>query len=300
MTDYPPGGMLIRPMRPSDVEDAERLSAEAFLEADRRSLPRSTPAPTIRSEERAGLWRERTHHFLRTDPDGCWVADRDGEMVGFATSLRRDTCWILATYAVRPTAQGQGLGRPLLEAALTHSRSCLRGMIAAGDDPRAFRRYRAAGFHLHPQLLLHGRVDRSAIPSVRHVREGVPGDFDLMDSLDRRCREAAHGVDHPVLAKQYRLLVVDHSTGQGYAYADESGSPAIVAATNRRTATRLLWAALATSPPGLEVTVAHVTAANEWASDVGLAARLSVITSGHLAVRGMKPPVPYLHHGAFL
>ena len=40
--------------------------------------------------------------------------------------------------------------------------------------------------------------------------------------------------------------------------------------------------------------VGHVTPANEWAVDVGLAARLSVTTRGYLALRGMKPPTPYL------
>ena len=51
--------------------------------------------------------------------------------------------------------------------------------------------------------------------------------------------------------------------------------------------------------PG-EVTVAHVTAANAWAVDVGVAARLEVHHEGYLALRGMDPPAPYLHHGAML
>ena len=43
-----------------------------------------------------------------------------------------------------------------------------------------------------------------------------------------------------------------------------------------------------------------MTAANQWAVDVGLAARLALSTRGYLALRGMKPPTPYLHHGALL
>lgn len=46
--------------------------------------------------------------------------------------------------------------------------------------------------------------------------------------------------------------------------------------------------------------VAHVTAANQWALDVGMAARLSVGTAGYLGVRGMAPPAAYIHHGALL
>ena len=47
-------------------------------------------------------------------------------------------------------------------------------------------------------------------------------------------------------------------------------------------------------------TFSHVTGANDWAVDVGLAARLDLRQEGYLACRGMKPPAPYLHNGAFL
>jgi hypothetical protein len=235
-----------------------------------------------------------------TDPGGCWVAERDGAMVGFATSFRRDLTWFLATYAVQPDLQGQGLGRALLDAALTHARGCLRGMLSSSRDPKAFRRYRYAGFTLHPQMFLIGRVDRTAIPVVEHVRDGNESDFALLDSLDRRCRDAAHGPDHAVLLAQNRLVVVDRPSGSGYAYIGEHGKPAVVCASSRKVAGLLLWEAVASAPPDGDLTIPHVTAANEWAIDVGLAAGLAVHTAGYLAVRGMKPPAPYLHHGALL
>jgi hypothetical protein len=31
-----------------------------------------------------------------------------------------------------------------------------------------------------------------------------------------------------------------------------------------------------------------------------MAARLDLHTAGYLALRGMKPPAPYLHHGSLL
>ena len=292
--DYPAVDVLIRPMTAADVDQAERLSDEAFT-------PMAEPGmSTGRSPEQQRLWRDRATHLLSTDPAGCWVAERDGAMLGFATSFRRDLTWFLATYAVRPELQGGGLGRALLESALTHARGCLRGMLSASRDPKAFRRYRYAGFTLHPQMYLHGRVDRTAIPVVEHVREGTESDFDLLDSLDRRQRDAAHGPDHAVLLAQNRLVVVDRPSGSGYAYVAPSGTPAVVCATSRAVATTLLWEAVASCSTDADLTIPHVTAANEWAVDVGLAVRLSVATAGYLAVRGMKPPAPYLHHGALL
>lgn len=290
--------VLLRPMRIDDVPAAERLSAESFLDLDRRRHLPGRPVPALRSPARAVVWSERTTHFVTTDPGGCWVAEVDGELVGFATSYVRERTWHLATFAVRPGLQGQGLGRRLLDAALDHGRGCLRGMLASSADPRAARRYRLAGFSLHPQMHLRGTVDRSAIPVVEKVREGSAADVDLLDSLDRQTRGAAHGPDHALMLRTWRLLVTDTSTGSGYAYVEADGWVAMLAAGNRRTAARLLWAALAETSG--ETTVPHLTAANEWAVDVGMAARLELHQEGYLGLRGMKPPAPYVHHGALL
>lgn len=295
------GEVLLRPMRPDDVPVAERLSDEAFLELDRRAFRRDQPDPAPRTPEHRAGWITRTRHFLDTDADGCWVADdADGTMAGFATSIRREGTWILATYAVRPGLQGRGVGRQLLDLALTHSRGCLQGMLSASDDPRAVRRYLLAGFTVHPQMSLSGTVDRAAIPvgTGSRVREGTAADTELMDSLDRRARGAGHGPDHPVLQSLFRLVVSDTTAGSGYAYLSPAGAVVLLAASNRRTAQKILWSAIADGPA--EQTVAHVTAANDWAVTVGTAARLHLRTQGYLALRGLRPPTPYLHHGALL
>ena len=123
-------------------------------------------------------------------------------------------------------------------------------------------------------------------------------DIDLMDSLDRGARGARHGPDHELMLRTWRLLVSDTTTGSGYAYLNERGQLALLAASNRRTATRLLWAVLADGPE--EVTISHVTGANQWVLDVGFAARLELHQEGYLGLRGMKPPAPYVHNGALL
>jgi GNAT superfamily N-acetyltransferase len=285
-------------MRPEDVPAAERLSAESFLELDQRTFQRGWPDPELRPPGHADSWVTRTLHFLATDPAGCWVAEDPTGMVGTATSFVRDTTWCLATYAVRPGLQARGIGKQLLAAAMHHGRGCLRGMLSASSDPKAARRYRLAGFSLHPQMFLIGTVDRAAIPVIDKVREGSASDTDLMDSIDRQVRQAAHGPDHPLMQSMWRSIVSDTTTGSGYAYLDERGKVALLAATNRRTASRLLWTALADG--GERQTLSHITAANEWAVDIGIAARLELHTEGYLALRGMKPPTPYVHNGALL
>lgn len=292
--------VIFRPARESDLMAMGTLTAVSYLEVDRQNRPAGWPEPQIRPPDRQSAWINRTLHTLRTDPDGCWVAEVDGEVVGCAISRVRELMWILASFAVSPDLQARGIGAQLLAAALHHGRGCLRGMFAASADPGAVRRYRLAGFSLHPQMLLTGRVDRAALPVVERVRAGSAGDIDLMNSIDRQTRGAAHLSDHELLLSQFRLIVIDRPQGSGYAYVDASGAPALVAATTRRTASDLMWEALASSDPDATVSVRHVTAANEWAIDVGMGARLSVHQSGYLCLRGMKPPTPYLHHGSLL
>jgi GNAT superfamily N-acetyltransferase len=290
----------IRPLRQEDLVACEALSSQAFHALDLRTHQRAWPDPEPRPARRSEAWVRRTAHLLDTDPDGCWVADVDGEVVGFATSLRREVLWVLASFAVRPGLQGRGIGRELLAAASRHSRGCLRAMLNASQDQQALRRYRLAGFDTLPQVVLRGRVDRSLLPAVDRVREGSAADFDLMDSLDRRARGAGHGPDHAVLAEQLRLLVTDHSTGQGYAWVNAAGGVQCLAADNRRTAQRLMWAALGESSPDVPVEMGHVSPANQWALQVATDARLEIHPRGFLALRGMKDPTPYVPHGSLL
>jgi GNAT superfamily N-acetyltransferase len=292
------GNPVIRPMRPEDVPEAERVSDEGFFELDSRTQRTAGPRAARRSDAHRAVWIERTRHLVRHDPEGCWVAEDESGVVGIATSFRRETLWCLATYAVLPGLQGRGIGKALLAAALDHGRACTRSMLSSSSDPRAARIYRQAGFDLHPQMYCTGTVDRTAIPVVEKVREGSVGDLELMDSIDRGLRGAGHGADHELMLRSCRLLVSDSSTGAGYAYLDERGRLGLLAATNRRTATRLLWVALAEGPE--VATVPHVTAANQWVLDVAFAARLALHQEGYLGVRGMKPPAPYVHNGALL
>ncbi|QNN53196.1 GNAT family N-acetyltransferase [Nocardioides mesophilus] len=290
----------IRPMQPDDVPAVELLTREGFYDFDVRTHRAHWPQPAPRSEAAAATWRSRAEHFLATGPGGCFVAEDASGPIGAAIALRRELLWVLSTFVVRPGLQGHGVGKQLLLAALEHGRGCLRGLISASDDPLALRRYHAAGFTLHPMMFLRGPVPREVLPVVERVRDGSAADVELMDSVDRRVRDAAHGVDHQFLLRHHRLVVVDRSTGQGYAYVAQGGGAHLLAATNRRTAVDLLWESLAAAPPGEQAAIGHLTAANPWAVDIGMTARMELHTAGYLATRQMKPPAPYLPSGHVL
>ncbi|MDT3395527.1 GNAT family N-acetyltransferase [Streptomyces sp. B1866] len=293
--------MILRPLRDTD-EDAEAVHrvARAAL-GPWRALPGSPELPGPGDPRVLA----RNRHLARTDPGGCWLAvDDAGTPVGTALSTRREGTWGLALFAVLPRAQGRGLGRELLAAALAYGRGCLRGIICGSPDPRAAAAYRRAGFTLHPAMALRGTVDAALKerlpPPDGAVHEGVARHQDLMDSVDRRTRGGAHGPDHGLLLGQRRLFVADDLAGSGYAYVGDDGRVELLAATSRRLARRLLTAALLSLPAGTRAYVPHLTAEQEWAVDVGLEAGLELVNEGYVCLRGMRPPAPYVPSGTFL
>ena len=284
-------------MEEGDLPAAERASRATFLEADRRNLRVGDPEPEPRPAAASKRWIERMRFYLHEDPGGCWVATCDQVVVGFAISQNRERIWYLATYGVLPGYQGGGIGRQLMEAALEHADG-RPGIFSSTMHPAATRRYRMAGFSLHPQMRMVGTVDRSTLPAVRGLREGDAGDLEWMDRLDRELRGAGHGPDHGFMLDTLRLVVADSKAGPGYVYVDEQGRAQLLAAAEPETARKLLWEALAESDG--ETLVNCITTVNEWAIDVGLAARLDIGQEGYLGVRDLQPPAPYLASGHFL
>jgi GNAT superfamily N-acetyltransferase len=292
--------MLLRPIRDSasDARAVREVSSAAFaaLEEELGSVaPPWTPARIARVEA-------KTRHLAVTDPGGCWIAEEGGQPVGVAQALRREGLWGLSMFCVLPSAQGKGIGRMLLDHTAAYGRGCLRGMIVASPDPRAARRYHAAGFQLHPTMMFTGQVDRAALSGA----DGIPvhlGDAShrpLLDSVDRHVRGGAHGPDHELLLRTCEeLLVVDTLAGSGYCYR-EGGRVVLLAANSRRLASRLLAEALLRIPVGTQATVSNATGDQDWAADACLTAGLSVSTRGYLALRGMRPPAPYLPSAAYL
>src|SRR5206468_6710760 len=113
--------------------------------------------------ERMEGQRRRISHFLTHDPDGSWVADADGRVVGVALALKRGGMWGLSLLVVDPAVQSKGVGRRLLDAALTYAEPDQPAVILSSRDPRAIHRYASAGFDLYPQMRASGKVESSRL-----------------------------------------------------------------------------------------------------------------------------------------
>uniref|UniRef100_A0AAU2VE53 GNAT family N-acetyltransferase n=1 Tax=Streptomyces sp. NBC_00003 TaxID=2903608 RepID=A0AAU2VE53_9ACTN len=287
----------VRLMREDDLHRTERASDVTFLDGDRIGARVGDPEPEPRSVAGQKEWIDRMRHFLTVDPGGCWIAVDGDAVVGFAISQNRDGLWFLATYGVLPDYQRAGIGRRLMDAALAHADG-RPGLFSSSVHPGATRRYRLAGFSLYPQMRMLGTVDRSTLPAITGLDEGRADDLAWMDRLDQDVRGAGHGPDHGYLLDTQRLVVSRENGRPGYVYVDDQGRGTLLAAAHPETAQKLLWEALASSRG--DTLVNCITTANEWALDVGLAARLDIGQEGYIAVRGMKDPAPYLASGHFL
>ena len=289
--------VTVRPLTESDVDAAGVVQRDAFDDHDRRH---GDPVPETTPERMEGQ-RRRIAHFLAHDPDGAWVAECGGRVVGVSLALKRARLWGLSLLVVDPATQSRGVGHALLDAALTYADPDAPAVILSSRDPRAMHRYASAGFDLHPQVRGRGVVDATRLqPPELPVRNGTPDDFDLADSVDVVVRGAPRGPDHALLEDVCSMYVVDKGGHRGYAYL--RGSRVMtVTATDDETAASLLWRCLAeVSDQGTEAEVDHITAEQQWAVRIVVAAGLSMSPAGPAFWRGRTPPTAYLPTGAYL
>ncbi len=83
------------------------------------------------------------NYFLRTDPDGCWVAELDGLVMGYAQAFVRGEIWSLAQLFVQPEAHGHGLGEGALARAASYAeaRGARVRCVTASSSPVAHGLY---------------------------------------------------------------------------------------------------------------------------------------------------------------
>jgi GNAT superfamily N-acetyltransferase len=109
-----------------------------------------------------------------------WVAEESpgGPLTGFARSMESEGVVELTEFFVRPSAQGHGLGRELLELAFPAGRGRLRFLIAT-RDVRALARYYAAGLAIRFPILELTGLTRATEPPAGLTVSPVDGDADV-------------------------------------------------------------------------------------------------------------------------
>jgi ribosomal protein S18 acetylase RimI-like enzyme len=291
--------VTLRPMTEQDVPGAVEAFDSGFLSMQARyGLP--ITGNSIQAERRR---QNRTSHFLSTDPDGSWVADDEGQIVGMSQSFVRDDYWVLSQLGTVPGRQGRGLGRELLRLALSHGDPRSRGTIQCSRDPKAMALYAGFGFTLHPVVAAWGPLRPGTIPRppdvTRHQSEEVTdAHLAVVAAIDRKVRKSARTIDiTSMLAEEgHRLLLHDD---QAYAVAKDERIVTL-GARNEESAALVLRTMLAEAPVGETIEVNWLTSAQQWAIRVLTEAGIELQPYGPVMVRGMDgPPSPYIPSGGY-
>lgn len=285
MTAAPATALVVRPMTATDLPAAADTSASAF-------------GIEVGDETGPGSWRGRVAHALDTDPQGAFLAERDGRVVGVAEAIRREGLWCLALLTVAPAEQSGGAGRELFRHALAYGRPDDSGLIVSSNDPRALRLYGLAGFELRPTFESVGSIDRTRIPArLPAIREGED-DLESLAPISRAVRGAPHTLELPhALARGAAIFRLDD---RGFAVAQPGHGVWMLAARDEEAAQALLWRALEHAGPAERPVVRWIGGDQQWAIDVLLKAGLQLRAYGALCVRGRPGPLsPYLPSGPF-
>jgi GNAT superfamily N-acetyltransferase len=278
--------MVVRRMEERDVEQAARASGAAF---------------EIDLSDEAGFerWRDRVAYPLKLDPEGAFVAERDGRIVGAAQAIKRERLWVLSLLTVEPGVQSAGAGRALLERTLDYADGTDAGLIISSNDSRAMRLYARVGFALLPTMKSEGKPDRSRFPAAdRRVREGGLDDLEQLETISRELRGAPHTAEIVyALSQEGRILLIEQ---HGFVVVLPGWAVWVLVARDEDSARSLLWAAIEAVGDSERDYVGWVTGAQQWAIEVIVSAGMRLTSYGALGVRGDPGPLaPFIPSGPF-
>ncbi len=241
-------GTIFRPARPDEIPECGRIWRDSI-----NDYIRPLGQPEI-PDQLAGIGRLHDH-TRSTDPERFIVAVRPGEdgerIVGFGSALVRGApgvgrgpFWYLSMLFVRPDAQGEGLGRALLERLLPEP--AFEGALAVAVDslqPISAALYGRYGVvPRSPVLDLTGSIERpDAFPELpsgvvpvafEAIADGPPdgpGHRELsaaVNALDLEVIGAEHPQDHRFVRLEGRrgyLYRGPDGSALGYGYAGAVG-----------------------------------------------------------------------------
>ncbi|MDR0213048.1 MAG: GNAT family N-acetyltransferase [Comamonas sp.] len=172
---------------------------------------------------------------LQDDPRGVWLAEDEGQIVGFALSWACDRLWFLAELFVAPDRQGLGIGNALLHRGMQHasqagaSEKCLITFAFNVVSQGLYVRH-----GLLPRLPIHlcsaerePLIPRLKGPALRTAPIGASAaDLALLRKIDIATLGISREKHHRYLLGDSRMKGVsleDQGQRIGYAYVSAAG-----------------------------------------------------------------------------
>lgn len=199
----------------------------------------------------ARMWDERKplYDHLAQTGEQFWIAERAGEVLAFARSIRREDVRELTELFVRPAVQSSGFGRELLARTFAAEPGVRRSVIAS-PDVRAQVLYLRSGVHVRCPIYYFGREPRAVeldLPLDLRPVGDEPGVLDTIATFDFMTVGYRRDADHAWLLRERQGYFYEHGgrvVGYGYvgrrngpfALTDAADFPAVLAHAERAAA----------------------------------------------------------------
>lgn len=196
------------------------------------------------------LWENRKpiFDFLAEHASQFWLAEENGEVIGYARAFEHDGHHELTEFFVKPGRQSRGVGGELLSRAFPDGGAPYRSIIALLDE-RALARYLKLGVYGRGMLKYFSRkAERVDIPTDLLIQPlDVNLHADALNRIDRDLLSHTRLDIHRWLASQRAGFIYQRGgdvVGYGYiggshgpfAVLDDADFPAILAHAETRTA----------------------------------------------------------------
>lgn len=143
----------------------------------RLDRPDIDAAIALTNLENWGYTRADFLRLLTLSPEGCFVAEANGRVVGVLTTTTYDGLAFLGAVIVSPELRGKGVGKLMMEATLEHLRSTGVRTVRLNAYLNAIPFYERLGFQREYEVVRwHGPARSGRMGNVRPVR---------LDDLDR-------------------------------------------------------------------------------------------------------------------
>lgn len=215
-----------RPARAADLECADALTVQSINDLTKRHgfAPMALPSSPLFQL-----------FSLKDDPDGLWIAEEAGQIVGFAFSWVCGDFWFLAQLFVSPDHQGRGIGNDLIQRTFEQARktgASNRALITFAFNTVSQGLYMRHG--LYPRFPIYffnvardrlaGRLPEAQLRSAPVADR--PSDLENLVRIDRRALGVSREKHHRYLISENiarGVLLYTRDDCVGYAYVSEGG-----------------------------------------------------------------------------
>src|SRR5207253_5878636 len=196
--------------------------------------------------ENWGYTRADFVRLLTLSPEGCFVVEANGRVVGVLTTTTYDGLAFLGAVIVSPELRGKGVGKQMMEAALAHLRATGVRTVRLNAYLNAIPFYERLGFHREYEVIRwHGLA--KAGERVRGIRPVRAEDLTGLARMDAKYFGANRQKLLARLAKEFPstfLVAENRGRLRGFIVGNPSGAsceigPWVVEPGSRRVATDL-------------------------------------------------------------